>query len=48
MLPLPAPSRHLTICGFAAWAAPPLDPGVWGGAPVEGRGGEGKDPPDTP
>ncbi len=28
--------------------APPLDPGVWGGAPVAGRGGEGRDPPDTP
>ncbi|GDY53825.1 hypothetical protein SVIO_044480 [Streptomyces violaceusniger] len=32
-VPLPAPSRHLTICGCAARGAPPQTPGVQGGSP---------------
>ncbi|ATL82183.1 hypothetical protein SMALA_1949 [Streptomyces malaysiensis subsp. malaysiensis] len=47
----PGGVRRIGACGgpFPPTAgAPPLDPGVWGGAPVTGRGGEGRDPPDTP
>ncbi len=28
VFPLPDPSRHLTLCGSAAWGAPPQTPGT--------------------
>ncbi len=44
--PLPCPAA--SIGGSAAWRGSVRGPGGWGRAPVSGRGGEGKEPPDTP